>query len=198
MLDLATEGEDDDDDDSGNAMCARTTPRLLSASFRSQLCCNSYCCACSVIDALARKTPARVMWPLVKDFISSKVAATHPSLAPAGHRTAAIPFFFKPFSRFKARVQAVSSDVYDRRGSLAVLRSTAEGLCEAMRSSAEGLMRCALQGLADPDPRVVNEGTSNAQMWKGKTPNFFKKVSSASANLPRTCHQIPSAVRRLV
>lgn len=55
-------------------------------------------------------------------------------------------------------------------------------------------MRCALQGLADPDPRVVNEGMSNPQMWKGETPNFFKKVSSASANLPKTCHPILSAV----
>ena len=27
-----------------------------------------------------------------------------------------------------------------------------------MRPSAEALVRCALQGLADPDPRVVNEG----------------------------------------
>ena len=53
MLDLATEGEDEDDEGDQTV----------------------YCCACSVIDALARNAPARVMWPLVKDFTSSKVHA---------------------------------------------------------------------------------------------------------------------------
>jgi hypothetical protein len=53
--------------------------------------CHSYCCACSVIDALARKTPARVMWPLVKDFISSKVTVAHRKQ---------FQFFFEPFSAF--------------------------------------------------------------------------------------------------
>jgi hypothetical protein len=45
---------------------------LLTAS----LPCCSYCCACSVIDSLARKAPPRIMWPLVRDFIASKVGAS--------------------------------------------------------------------------------------------------------------------------
>ena len=121
MLDLATEGEDEDDEGDQTV----------------------YCCACSVIDALARNAPARVMWPLVKDFTSSKVHA---------------PLTFNNQKSVLTPLQAVSADIFDRRGALAVLRSTVEGLSESMRPSAEALVRCALQGLSDPDPRVVNEG----------------------------------------
>jgi hypothetical protein len=109
------------------------------------------------------------MWPLVKDFISGKVIAALSSQAPPALAASSclrpVPStqFHLLFSHCCA--QAASSDVYDRRGALAVLRSTAEGLAEAMRSNAEGLMRCALQGLADHDPRVVNEGPCLSHMF---------------------------------
>jgi hypothetical protein len=98
------------------------------------------------------------MWPLVKDFISSKVPSTVP------HTTSS----FCPFTNIANVAQAVSADMFDRRGALAVLRSTAEGLMESMRPNAEGLVRCALQGLADPDPRVVNEGTTETKQTETK------------------------------
>ena len=101
MLELATEGEDNEDDDNtdnstlvppfvmstNNVVCfdccmrvfvcvtpaAYSPIRPLLFLLTASLPCFSYCCACSVIDSLARKAPPRIMWPLVKDFIASKV-----------------------------------------------------------------------------------------------------------------------------
>ena len=114
---------------------------LLTAS----LPCFSYCCACSVIDSLARKAPPRIMWPLVKDFIASKVLRhTHNKVLASFHS-------------HHHPAQAASADVFDRRGALAVLRSTAEGLMESMRPNAEGLVRaCVAHGTVYPTYNICN------------------------------------------
>lgn len=75
LLDLATEGEDDDEDVDQTVCAICLTFFTFVLLFRTKCIRSfSYCCACRVLDALARKAPTRIVWPLVKDFIGSKVA----------------------------------------------------------------------------------------------------------------------------
>jgi hypothetical protein len=212
MLDLATEGEDNEDDDTDNATCVHDVdkyccfdcctriffvclmddiygliPPLPSPLFllTASLPCCSYCCACSVIDSLARKAPPRIMWPLVKDFIASKVPL---------HRTTKAPATFPPtilscagcFCRRVRPTRRACSPALNRRGFDGIHEAKRRGLgtCVAAQSLAYRIfvtvrqVRCALQGLADPDPRVVNEGAPkpNRNQTKNCNSNFCRRT----------------------